>query len=179
MPEPRGLEPETVYEFFAPFAHIPGKYEWCRIRSPTHGIFDCFIVLGATTAEPATVYVASSNGLQFMAQRYPECTTIEATLLELSESADGLTVGVRMQAGDGPLTAVDVAVAAEAGVPVQVPYGGANASVWGSRFTCWGVDLNLPGKAQGHIAGPDGRHDVGGADGIVAVGSFGRITAKD
>ncbi len=62
-----------VWEFYAPFAHIEGKYEWCRIRTTTHGIFDTFILF--PYSEQVTVYVVDDAGEQFMRDRYPECDT--------------------------------------------------------------------------------------------------------
>lgn len=167
---------DVVYEFYGPFAHVPGRYEWCRIRGPTHGVFDCFIVLGETTTDPAVVYVTSEEGEAFMRDRYPECTTIIARRLELGESRRGRTVHGRLVARQGPVREADLAFIGGDGVPEQVPYGGTGAPVWGSkRFTCWGVDLNLPAKVKGHVVMPDGRRDLDGEQGIVALGSFGRI----
>src|SRR2546423_14055292 len=101
---------DVAYEFFAHFAHVPGKYEWCRIRSPTHGVFDCFILLGATTAVPATVYVNSVLGQSFMRDRYPECTTIRVQpgQLKVEESPDGRTVTGALQSSEGPVHAAQM-----------------------------------------------------------------------
>ncbi len=168
-----------VYEFFAPFAHIEGRYEWCRIRSPTHGVFDVFIVLGESTSVPATVYVAEDAGEAFMRDRYPESTCIRADSLEIGESRGGRTVRGRMTASLGPVTRADFALIGEDGLPEQVPYGGDGFPVWGSeRFTCWGVDLNIPAAAKGFVEGPEGREDLGGVTGIVAMGSFARISER-
>lgn len=167
---------DVVYEFFGPFAHLPGRYEWCRIHSPTHGVFDCFIVLGETTAVPATVYVASAVGEAYMRDRYPECTAVRADRLELGSSREGRTVRGRLTAGAGPVREADFALIGGDGVPEQVPYGGEGTPVWGSeRFTCWGVDLNLPAAAKGFIEGAEGRLELDGEPGIVALGSFARI----
>jgi hypothetical protein len=167
------------YEFFAPFAHVAGRYEACRIRSPGHGVFDCLILLGASTAVPATVYVDSANGAAFMASRYPECTTVRlpAGAIALSESADGRTVRCVLSAQAGPVRAVDLAFRAAAGaVPAAVPYGGEGKPVWGSRWTCWGVDLALEGTCDGTVQRPDGTTEVlRGEPAIVTLGSFGRL----
>ena len=174
--------PNVAYEFFAPFAHVPGKYEWCRIRSPKHGVFDCFILLGASTAEAATVHVNSTLGAAFMAERYPECKAVRVPPggLVLQESPDGATVTGRLRAPDGPLREADMTLrASAAGVPRQVPYGGEGKPVWGSRFTCWGVDLTLDGSADGRLVWADGRkEDLRAVPCIVTRGSFGRIALR-
>ncbi len=174
--------PEVVYEFFAPFAHIPGKYEWCRVRSPTHGVFDLFILLGRTTNVAATVYVNATLGAQFMAERYPECQTIRVPPggLLITESPDGRTVTGKLRAPAGPLREADMTLrAGNAGIPKQVPYGGSGAPVWGSRFTCWGVDLDLDANADGRLVWEDGRTEtLRGAPAIVTRGSFARIAPR-
>ena len=173
--------PDVVYEFFAPFAHVPGKYELCRIRSPTHGIFDVAIVLGKDTSLAATVYVNSSMATAFMAERYPECATIRVPPgdLVIAESADGNTVTGKLRANDGPVRELDLTLRAVGGIPKQVPYGGEGKSVWGSRFTCWGVDLNLEGNADGRLVWSDGRtQKLRGEACIVTRGSFGRIAPR-
>jgi hypothetical protein len=171
--------PGVVYEFFAPFAHVPGKYEWCRIRSPTHGVFDVFILLGASTNVAATVYVNSTLAAAFMADRYPECKTVRVPPggLVLQESPDGATVTGRLRAIEGPVREVDMTLrAAGQAIPQQAPYGGEGKPVWGSRFTCWGVDLNLEGNADGRIVWADGRAEqMRGEPCIVTRGSFGRL----
>src|SRR5688500_8703860 len=137
---------QVVYEFFAPFAHIPGRYEFCRIRSPTHGVFDTFIVLGATTADPATVYVNSALATAFMQERYPECATIRVAPggLRIEEAADGRTVTGSLESTAGPIKAAKLSMrAGPAALPRAVPYGGQGEPIWGSRWTCWGVDLVL------------------------------------
>jgi hypothetical protein len=169
----------VVYEFFAPFAHVPGKYEWCRIRSPTHGTVDCFILLGASTSVPATVFVNSVLGQQFMAERYPECTTIRVppSDLTIAESGDGGTVTGKLRSSNGPVKEVDMTLRAPStAVPRQVPYGGEGKPVWGGRWTCWGVDLVLDGSADGKILAADGKTtQLRGTPCIVTRGSFGRI----
>lgn len=169
---------DVVYEFFAPFAHVPGKYEWCRIRSPTHGVFDTFIVLGASTAVPATVYVNSSLGKAFMAERYPECTThhVPPGHLKLDESPDSRTVTGELQSAVGPVREAKMRFMASGNaLPKNAPYGGTGAPVWGSRFTCWGVDLNLEATVQGHVKTAAGETHVLQLPGILSLGSFGRL----
>ncbi len=173
--------PGVVYEFFAPFAHVPGKYELCRIRSPTHGVFDVAILLGKDTSVAATVYVNSSMGAAFMAERYPECTTVRVPpgSLAITESADGNTVTGKLKADQGPVRELELTMRAAGGVPKQVPYGGTGKPVWGGRFTCWGVDLNLDGACDGRIVWADGRQEtLRGTPCIVTRGSFGRIAPR-
>jgi len=174
--------PDVVYEFFAPFAHVPGKYEWCRIRSPTHGVFDTFILLGQTTADPAAVHVNSVLGEAFMKERYPECLTIRVSPgeLEIAESPDGRTITGRCRSSVGPVRAAEMTVKAPAtALPKQVPYGGEGKPVWGSRFTCWGVDLCLDATVNGRIQWAEGKvTDFRGTPGILTLGSFGRLALR-
>ncbi|HEX2021787.1 MAG TPA: hypothetical protein VHH36_03690 [Candidatus Thermoplasmatota archaeon] len=170
----------VVYEFFAPFAHVEGRYEWCRIRSPTHGVFDCFILL---EADPVVVYVSSDAGARFMAERYPECAAFRVApdALRIEERDGGRTVAGTLVAGEGPLRRVALTLTAPPGVPEAVPYGGQGKPVWGSRrFTCWGVDLALRGRADGVVAHADGREvRLSAEPAIVTLGSFGRIAPLD
>jgi len=174
--------PEVAYEFFAPFAHLPGRVELCRIRSPTHGVFDTCIVLGASTSVPATVYVNSTPGAAFLADRYPECTAVRVPPagLALAESADGRTVTGKLRADAGPLRELDLSLRAPpAAIPQAVPYGGDGKPTWGGRWTCWGVDLALDGHADGTLAWADGRKEqLRGAPCIVTLGSFGRLAPR-
>ncbi len=169
----------VVYEFFAPFAHVEGKYEWCRIRSPTHGVFDCFILLGATTSVAANVYVNSVLGQAFMKDRYPECATwrVNPGNLKIDESPDGRTITGSLTATDGPIRAANMTLRAPpAAIPQAVSYGGEGKPVWGGRFTCWGVDLNVAGSCDGQIVRDDGKKVVlRGTPCIVTLGSFARI----
>lgn len=171
--------PGVAYEFFAPFAHVAGRYEWCRIRSATHGVFETFILLGKTTAVPATVHVNSALGAAFMAERYPECTTfrVPPSGLSIGESADGRTVTGTLKCPEGPLREATMTLRAGPGaIPKAVPYGGEGQPVWGSRWTCWGVDLALDGHADGRLAWADGRVEaLRGEPCIVTLGSFGRL----
>lgn len=169
--------PEVVYEFFSPFAHVEGRYEWCRIRSPTHGVFDCFILL---EAKPVVVYVNSAEGARFMAERYPESTAIRVAprALRLCAKRDDRVVRGRLRAKEGPVRKVRMTLAASpSAVPKNVPYGGTGAPVWGSaEWTCWGVDLVLEGQAAGTLRFADGRKEVLKAvRALVTLGSFGRI----
>ncbi len=166
---------QSVTEFFAPFAHVPGRYEVCRIRSPTHGVFDSFIVLGESTSVPATVYVASDAGGEFMAQRYPECATLRADHLGIDESDDALTVRCALRASIGPIRKASIRFQADAGTPREVPYGAQDRPVWGSRWACTGVDLELDARVTGHLHGPDVDVRFEEDPGILTVGSYGHI----
>lgn len=170
--------PVPVTEFFAPFAHVPGRFEWCRIRSPTHGVFDCFIALGQSTAAPATVYVRDGRGEAFMRERYPECATfrVPADDLRITESDDGRTVTGLLRSGVGPVRRAEMTLRGADGVPEEVAYGGTGQPVWGSRWTCTGVDLNVPARVEGSVEHADGRReDLAGAEGVVTLGSHGVI----
>ncbi|MEA3190444.1 MAG: hypothetical protein QOD77_1026 [Thermoplasmata archaeon] len=174
--------PDVTYEFFAPFAHVPGRYEWCRIRSPTHGVFDCFILLGASTAHPATVYVNSVMGQAFMRDRYPECTTVRVPpgSLRIAESPDGRAVTGALQSDDGPVAEAAMTLRAPpAAIPKAVPYGGDGQPVWGGRWACWGVDLALEGSCDGAVVRRDGKRELlRGTPCIVTLGSFGRLAPR-
>lgn len=174
--------PDVAYEFFAPFAHLPGRFEWCRIRSPTHGVFDTFIVLGATTAVPATVYVNSVLGAAFLRERYPECRAIRVKPdgLQIDETPDGRSVRGVLKAEEGPVRQAEMTLRAPpAGIPKAVPYGGDGKPVWGGRWTCWGVDLVLDGSADGWVIDEAGKRElVRGTPCIVTLGSFGRIAPR-
>ena len=171
--------PEVAYEFFAPFAHVPGKYEWCRIRSPTHGVFDTFILLGKSTSDAATVYVNSALGEAFLRERYPECAAVRVPPggLRVEESPDGRTVTGTLESKDGPLRSARMSLrAGPAALPRSVHYGGEGQPVWGGRWTCWGVDLVLDAACDGRLVWADGRtEDLRGAAAVVTLGSFGRI----
>jgi hypothetical protein len=178
----RKPQADDVYEFFSPFAHVEGRFEWARIRSATHGVFDVFIQLDPRgTQHPATVWVHDAAGEAFMAQRYPECATIRVPqkALRLEEAPDGRRVRGRLRAATGPLRRVDLAFEAPDDVPPrQVPYGGQGLPVWGSgRFTCEGVDLVLDARVSGFVEDEKGaREDFKGASGLLTLGSYARIT---
>jgi len=172
---------DVVYEFFAPFVHVPGRYEWCRVRSPTHGVFDAFIVLSpAGTSGPAKVYVGNDHGLKFMKDRYPECETHLAAPgdLRIEERDAGRTVVCNLRARAGPVKTVKMTFQAPGGaIPRNVPYGGKGEPVWGSKkWTCWGVDLVLDAAATGAIEWAEGYVEpLNRVPAIVTLGSMGRI----
>ncbi len=181
LPKGRPGSPGVDMEFYGPFAHIPGRLEWCRIRSPTHGVFDTCIVIEQTTSDPVTVYVNADNGEAFMHDRFPECTTIRvpADALQMLESDGGHRLDCHLTADDGPLRAVHMTFQAAHAKPRQVPYGGQGRPVWGSRYTCDGIDLELDADVVGKMQRHDGARDLRGSPGIITVGSMGKLTLLD
>jgi hypothetical protein len=169
----------VVYEFFAPFAHVEGKYEWCRIRSPSHGVFDTFILVGRS---PVVVYVDTEVGARFMRERYPECETFQAApgALRIEERDEGRTVVGVLTAREGPVRAARMTLTAPAQKPQAVPYGGRGEAVWESKaWTCWGVDLVLRGAATGAIEFAEGYVEkLDKTPAVVTLGSFGRISPR-
>ena len=178
----------TDYEFYSPFVHIPGRYEWCRIHSATHGSFDCFIVIHEGTDKPVTVYVASEHGAAFMADRFPESAAIRVAATELRLQADGAPGGDWVVQGgltahDGPLIAAEMTFRAPAvdssggALPRAVPYGGRDFPVWGSRWRCEGVDLELAARVEGYVAhrGAVDREELTGTPGVLTLGSYGAL----
>ncbi len=170
----------AVTEFYAPFAHLPGRIEWCRIHASTHGSFDCCIILGDSTADPATVYVNDDIGEDFMADRFPECTTIRlpAKSLRMQESQHGRRLHCHLNATEGPVRSVDMAFVAEAGKPREQAYGGEGKPVWGSKFTCRGVDLELDCAVHGVVNWADGPEPLAATQGILTVGSYGVLEER-
>ena len=167
-----------VYEFYAPFAHIPGRFEWARIHSTTHGSFDCFIVIHEGTDKPVTVYVNSDRGERFMADRYPESRGIRVPdhNLSIAPGAKGHTLECRLEAEEGPVRFATMTFSADpAGVPRAVPYGGPEESVWGSHYSCEGVDLELPAGISGEIVFQEGREELAATEAVLTLGSYGRI----
>lgn len=167
------------WEFFSPFAHIPGSYEWCRIHSPTHESFDCFIVLAESTAKPPLVYVNSSAGMSFMQDRYPEsrCIMVPETRLKLGVEKKGLLVIGELHCSEGPVRKALMRLEAkESQTPRQEAYGSDNFAVWGSRWSCEGIDLNMDASCNGTLEREDGYIKVFKDEPcIVTAGSFARI----
>lgn len=165
-------------EFFSPFVHIPGKYEWCRIHSPSHGSFDTFIVIESTTDQPVTVYVNCKKGEAFMADRYPEsrCIRVPRDALSLCASeTDGLVSGC-LKSKDGPVKEAFMMFLYDLDErPKATPYGGEAFRVWGSRWTCVGVDLERKAEVKGYVLSEKGETLLRNISGIVTAGSFGRI----
>ena len=175
-----GLVADGVcYEFYAPFAHIPGRYEWCRIHSPTHGSFDCFIVIETDTVHPVTVYVCAPNGARFMADRFPEssCIVVGRADLSIDASEHGRRISGSLSSAHGPVARAEMLFeATQEAVPIAEPYGGGESPVWGGRFSCEGVDLNVAATVTGYIATTEGgRSEVTGMPAIIALGSYGAL----
>lgn len=173
-----------TYEFYAPFAHIPGRYELARIHSPTHGSFDTVIAITTTTDRPVVVYVNSTAGERFMADRYPESTAIRVSedALILEGDAWSPVVGGRLTTDEGPVRRVDLrfAIADDSVLPQAVPYGGGDFSVWGSGFTCSGVDLELPATVAGEVESAEGTVERwSGESAVITRGSFGAIFPRE
>lgn len=168
-----------THEFYAPFAHIPDRFEWARIHSTTHGSFDCFIVIHEGTHEPVTVYVNSDNGERFMADRYHESRAIRVGERELSivSGARGRTLEARLAAGEGPVRFATMTFTADPeALPRAVPYGDPDERVWGSRYACEGVDLELPAGVSGEIVLEEGTEELAATEAVLTLGSYGRIT---
>jgi hypothetical protein len=171
----------VIWEFYSPFAHIPGRYEWCRIHSPTHGSFDTFILLAESTSLPPWVYLNGEAGQRFMAERYPESRTFQAEELRIESSPDGCLVRGLLRARDGPVSFAEMRLAADCrDLPRMVPYG--DAAVWGSRWSCAGLDLIREGRCDGTIRFAPGAgfpdEVLPAAPCVVSAGSFGRITRR-
>jgi len=164
-----------VWEFYGPFAHIEGKYEWCRIKTTTHGSFDTFILF--PYSEMVTVYVIDDAGERFMRERYPECDTYRAQRLHIDEYQAGAVVKGLLTANMGPVREAGMHFTALPGLPRAVEYGGNDKPVWNSkRFACWGVDLILDARVSGQIVWQDNRLEtLADVPAIVASGSFGHI----
>lgn len=172
----------SLHEFYSPFAHLAGEYEWARIHSTTHGSFDSFIVIHGSTDEPVTVYVAADNGLEYMALRYPESNAVDVRPdghLELSSARRGRSISGRLASPLGPVRAASMDfVADESQAGRGVPYGGAGFAVWGSRYSCEGVDLELDAAVEGWIVTDSDRWELNGRRGIVTLGSYGLIRPR-
>lgn len=173
-----------LYEFYAPFAHIPGRYELARIHSPTHGSFDTVIVIMTTTDRPVVVYVNSAAGERFMTERYPESTAIRVPpdALTLSGDAWSPTVAGELVAEEGPVRRMNLRfdLSDATVLPKAVPYGGDDFPVWGSRFTCSGVDLELPATLSGAVESAEGTVERwNGEPAVITRGSFGAISLRE
>ncbi len=173
-----------TYEFYAPFAHIPGRYELARIHSPTHGSFDTVIVITTTTDAPVVVYVNSAAGERFMADRYPESTAIRVAPEALTIEGDPWSpvVGGRLRADEGPVHRMNLrfSIIDEPVLPRAVPYGGEDFPVWGSVFTCSGVDLEVPATVSGEVESPQGAVERWNDESaVITRGSFGAIVPRE
>ena len=167
-----------VWEFYAPFAHIEGKYEWCRIRTTTHGTFDTFILF--PYSKKVIVYVCDDSGERFMHERYPECDTFRAEQLTIQEDAHHTVEGALL-AAVGPVREATMRFVASHDLPRSVEYGGTQQLVWNStRFACWGVDLIVDAQAAGQIRWDNQQLEaLDGVPAVVTLGSMGRIMSLD
>lgn len=165
-------------EFYAPFAHIPGRYEWCRILSVTHGSFDCFIVIHDGTDRPVTVYVNTEHGERFMRDRFPESRSIRVPADDLViEAGEGWLRG-ELRAQTGPVRTARMRFQAVTTAPRATPYGGGDFPVWGSAWTCSGVDLELDARVEGAVRLEEREIDLDGDPAIVTLGSYGRLERR-
>jgi len=168
-------------EFFSPFAHIPGTYEWCRIHSPSHGSFDTFIVIETTTDKPVTVYVNDDRGEAFMADRYPEsrCIRLDKEQLHLSSSMEGRQINGWLRAEEGPIREASMQfVCSEEALPQETRYGGSDFAVWGSQWTCSGVDLEIPARVDGRVLRESEEMVFRNEAAIITAGSYGLIEKR-
>ena len=172
----------TVHEFYESFAHLPGRYEWCRIHSTTHPSFDCFIVIHGRLDEPVTVYVSSDAGEAFMRDRYPESEVIRVSPAELSirhdERAATHVVTGELRANGGPVVEARMEFRAPADRAARAaPYGSGEFPVWGSRWSCEGVDLELDATLEGYVRRADevAPEAFEKERAVLTLGSYGRI----
>lgn len=169
------------YEFYAPFFHIPGRYEWCTIHAEHYGSFDCFILIHTTTDKPVTVYLTAENGMRFMRDRFPESAAIEVSPEALSITMDGHRAARGYLSSDrGPVRLAELEWRTEPGAtPVASSYGDRSFAVWGSRFSCEGVDLELAARVSGRVVDADGGEAVFSDEpGILTLGSYGRLEER-
>ncbi len=164
-------------EFFSPFAHIPDQYEWCCIHSPSHGSFNTFIVILEATDKPVIVYVDSDAGTAFMAERYPEsqCFLVPKGDLTITSSEEGRCVKGSLRANIGPISKADMVFKASIDAPLtESSYGASDFAVWGSRWSCEGVDMEVEASVSGDII-RDGAKETYQTTGIITLGSYGKI----
>lgn len=165
-------------EFYSPFVHIPGKYEWCRIHSPSHGSFDCFILIESTTDQAVTVYVNDDKGKAFMADRYPEsrCYRVKVEQLRIAHNEEAAVVSGWLQSEEGPVQEASMIFRYDPKeVPVESSYGGESFSVWGSRWSCSGVDLERKALANGYVLSGDNEILLRNEPAVATAGSYGKI----
>lgn len=171
----------TQLEFYAPFAHIPGRYEWCRMHCPSHGSFDTFIYIHSSTDEPVTVYVNDPKGQAFMSDRFPEsqCILVRPQDLTMMTSTDETQLWGKLMSDRGPVRKALMHFLVDSKSPVvQQPYGGENFMVWGSRWTCTGVDLEQKAHVLGWVDETKGLISID-CEAIITLGSHGLIQLKE
>jgi hypothetical protein len=170
-----------TYEFYSPFFHIPGRYEWCTIHAEQYGSFSCFIVIHSTTEAPVTLYLAADNGLRFMKERFPESTVIQvaedALQIEMITTTDARG---SLAASEGPVRNAHMEFSvSDSASAIASTYGAPDFAVWGSRFSCEGVDLELGATVTGSLTRADGTQErFDGTDGVLTLGSFGRLQER-
>ncbi|HVL88467.1 MAG TPA: hypothetical protein VM681_10770 [Candidatus Thermoplasmatota archaeon] len=175
---------DVAYEFYAPYAHVPGRFEWIRLRTRTHGTFDAFVLLPADANAAPDVFVNSDDGSDFLHERFPEARAwrVPERALRIDERDAGRTVAGRLRSEDGPLREADMVLSVPIREPPQtVRHGGEGAPRWGSKqWTGWGVDLALRATAAGTIRWAE-RHrpeDLRAVPAVVTLGSFRRIASR-
>jgi hypothetical protein len=172
------IDSDERVEFYSPFAHIPDRYEVCRIHAEGYGSFDVFILIEESTARPVTVYVHSDTGSRFMAEQYPRsaCIQLLPEALRIQATGEGRGVACELDAETGPLRSARLHFEAAAdAVPEAAGYGGREFHVWGSRYYCRGVDLNVLATVTGSLTMADGSVEEIDQTGIIALGSVGII----
>ncbi len=118
-----------------------------------------------------------------MASRYPEsrCCRVPAECLSITASAEGLrTEGVldvpQSARSDGPVSRARMVFEAEPhAVPEEKHYGSSRFTVWGSKWSCTGVDLELKARVSGLIILKEKEEVFDKTQGIICLGSYGDI----
>lgn len=177
------MNDNRVYtEFYSPFVHIPGRYEWCRIHNADYGSFDMFIIIHAGTDQPVTVYVNSELGKQYMDDRYPESTTyvIKPGDLSIDVEKDTRAIIGTLRSRRLPIRSVSMRFVPAANAPIRERrYGGDAFRVWGSNWSCSGVDLEIDAVVTGSFVQDDGEEVFHDTPGIITLGSYGHIRPFD
>ncbi|WP_037573038.1 hypothetical protein [Spirochaeta cellobiosiphila] len=167
-------------EFYSPFAHIPGRYEWCRIHSPSHGSFDTFIYIHTTTDQPVTVYVNDLKGQSFMRDRFPEsdCVLVKPEDLVIMTSSEGKYLWGKLISDKGPVKKAMMNFTIDLDSPVvEQDYGSEAFMVWGSQWTCTGIDMEQQAHVLGWVEEEKGLISLD-CEGILTAGSQGLIQKK-
>jgi hypothetical protein len=83
----------------------------------------------------------------------------------------------RLEAEVGPVRFATMTFTAHLeALPEAVPYGGPGERVWGSRYACEGVDLQLTAGVSGEIILEEGAEELAATEAVLTLGSYGRIT---
>lgn len=170
--------PDEVFEFYGPFAFVENVAEVVRVLNPEYGPMEMLVVL---PPKPTMVYVNSEAGERYLRTRYSTVPLHRVPPQDLKMSADegGQVLRVYFKAGQGPLRWLSVAIRAIPGRPWETERYESPA-VWGSKLRCHGVDLRVPARVEGSYqrANELMGHLLGEANGILYLGSFGRITPQ-